>query len=163
MKTIVAVATMLFFPLSAAALTPRPAPTGTEAEIFAMHAKFNELWNRHDPAALAALWTPTGDYTEPDGRTTKGREAIEHLFKLEHGSVFKESRLHLTVENVRLLSRGTAIADGSYELFGARDPTGREIGLRSGYFTTVLRRYEGGWKVEAARLMLPQVLIWREK
>lgn len=165
MNVLIAVTSLLLasLPSSAEALTPRPAPSGTEAEIFALHRQFAEIWNRHDPAALAALWTSTGDYTEPDGRITRGRPAIEKLFRIEHGSVFKDSRLHLVVENVRMLSRGTAIADGSYELFGARDPTGREIGLRSGYFTTVLRRYDGTWQVEAARLMLPQVLIWREK
>jgi len=67
------------------------------------------------------------------------------------------------VERVRMLGRGTAVVDGSYELFGARDPTGDEIGQRTGYFTTVLRRLDDSWKVDAARLMLPQVLIWREK
>lgn len=165
MYVLVAVTSLLWLfatPTSAADSTPRPAPSGTEAEIFALHQQFTEIWNRHDAAALAALWTSSGDYIEPDGRNTRGREAIEKLFRIEHGSVFKESRLHLVVEQVRMLGRGTAIADGSYELFGAKDPIGRPIGIRSGYFTTVLRRYDGAWQVEAARLMLPQVLIWRE-
>mgnify|MGYP002624154227 CR=1 FL=1 len=163
MQTRLAAVVLLLLPIAASGVTPRPAPTGTEAEIYAIHRQFGEVWNRHDAAALAALWTKTGDYTEPDGRTYVGREALEKQFAIEHASVFKDSRLHLVVERVRMLGRGTAIADGSYELFGARDPTGSEIGLRSGYFTTVLRRYDGVWKVDAARLMLPQVLIWREK
>ena len=163
MKKLIALVVVSIVPLGALAVTPRPAPTGTEAEIYAIHHQFNETWNRHDASALAGLWTKTGDYTEPDGRTFQGRDKIERHFEIVHRSVFKDSRLHLVVERVRMLGRGTAIADGSYELFGARDPTGSEIGLRSGYFTTVLRRYDGTWKVDAARLMLPQVLIWREK
>jgi len=163
MKKIVALIAMLLLPLSASALTPKPAPSGTEAEIYTLHRQFGELWNRHDAAALSGLWSQHGDYTEPDGRTFVGREAIERQFTIEHRSVFKDSRLHLVVERVRMLGRGTAVVDGSYELFGARDPTGDEIGQRTGYFTTVLRRLDDSWKVDAARLMLPQVLIWREK
>lgn len=149
-------------PAASHGVTPKPAPTGTEAEIYQIHKQFGETWNRHDAAALAGLWTKQGDYVEPDGQAFHGRDAIEKQFRIVHGSVFKDSRLHLIVERVRMLGRGTAIADGSYELFGAKDPTGDEIGLRSGYFTTVLRRFDGHWKVDAARLMLPQVLIWRE-
>ncbi len=142
--------------------TPRPKPTGAEAEIFSLHEKFAEVWDRHDVGALAAMWTEDGDYTEPDGRTVFGRAEVERLYGVEHATVFKESKLNLVVERVRFIADGVAISDGSYELFGVRDPRGKPIGLRSGYFTTVLVRKGDQWKVAAVRLMLPQVLIWRE-
>jgi len=126
-----------------------------------MHEKFSEIWNRHDVRGLAAMWAEDGDYTEPDGRTVSGRAEVERLYGIEHGTVFKDSKLNLVVERVRFVAEGVAVSDGSYELFGARDPRGRPIGLRSGYFTTVLVRAGDEWKVAAARLMLPQVLIWR--
>ncbi|HYD48567.1 MAG TPA: SgcJ/EcaC family oxidoreductase [Terriglobales bacterium] len=163
MIPIVALATLLMVPLTGGQGTPSTELAGTEAEIHRMHTAFNEAWNRHDAAALAAMWTREGDYVEPDGRLVQGREAIEKHLGLEHKSVFANSRLHLVVERARLVANGTAVVDGSYELFGAVNPKGEAIGTRSGYFTTVLVRTESGWSVAAARLMLPQVLIWRER
>jgi uncharacterized protein (TIGR02246 family) len=157
------IAWMSLFPVFGGSGTPLAEPKGAEAEIHAVHLKYSEDWNRHDAKALASNWTEDGDYTEPDGRTVHGREAVEKLLGLEHGSVFKESKLTLIVERVRFVGDDVAITDGSYELFGARDPRGRKIGVRSGYFVTVLSKKDGSWKVSAARLMLPQVLIWRDK
>lgn len=142
---------------------PTGKPTGAELEVHQTYKRFETAWNAHDPAAIAALWTETGDYTEPDGRTVFGRDEVKQLFIYEHKSVFKDSELHLVVERVRLVNDSVAIADGSYELFHARDAAGNEIPTRSGYFTSVLVKQEGGWKVSATRLMLPQVLIWRDR
>jgi uncharacterized protein (TIGR02246 family) len=140
---------------------PTGKPTGAELEVHEAHKRFATAWNTHDPNAIAALWTETGDYTEPDGRTVFGRNEVKQLFTYEHKSVFKDSELHLVVERVRLVNNSVAIADGSYEVFHARDAAGNEIPTRSGYFTSVLVKEDGEWKVSASRLMLPQVLIWR--
>ena len=160
---LVVLASLLATPVIAAQPTPLPPFTGEKAEVNAVHLKFTENWNRHDTGALAAMWVEDGDYTEPDGRTAFGREEALRLFKIEHGSVFKDSELDLHVERVRLIAKGLAVVDGTYELSGANDPSGRPLGMRSGYFTTVLVKQGGQWKVSAARLMLPQVLIWRQE
>ncbi len=162
MLNFVPIAWMLIVPMIGGSGTPLPAPTGQEAEVHALHKKYAEAWNRHDVPGLAALWTDKGDYTEPDGRTVFGRAEVQRLYGYEHASVFKESRLSLFVERVRFIAEGVALSDGTYELFDARDPNGHPIGLRSGYFTTALVKEKGEWKVTAVRLMLPQVLIWRE-
>jgi uncharacterized protein (TIGR02246 family) len=142
---------------------PTGHPVGTELEVHQTYAKFVEAWNKHDPAAMAASWTVDGDHTEPDGRTVFGRAEVKRLLTYEHASVFKNSQLHLAIEHVRMVNDNVAIADGSYELFGATDTKGNKIATRSGYFTSVLAREDGTWKVSASRLMLPQVLIWRER
>ena len=72
-------------------------------------------------------------YTEPDGRTVHGRDAVEKLLAIEHGSVFKQSKLNLVVERVMFVTPDVAVADGSYELFDAKDPRGRAIGVRRGH------------------------------
>lgn len=142
---------------------PTGNPTGVEREVHDTYKSFVEAWNRHDPAAMAAVWTADGDYMEPDGRTVFGSSEVERLLKYEHASVFKSSQLHVAVEHVRLATPNVAIADGTYELFGATDPRGNKIGLRSGYFTSVLVKLDDAWKVSSTRLILPQVLIWRER
>lgn len=142
--------------------TPLAKPAGAELEVHNAHQKYVDAWNAHDAKAMAASWATDCDYTEPDGRTVFGREAVEKLLAIEHTTVFKQSKLNLIVERVRFITPEVAVADGSYELFGARDPRGREIGVRSGYFTTVLQKTDGNWLVASGRLMLPQVLIWRD-
>jgi uncharacterized protein (TIGR02246 family) len=164
MKTpLVALASVLVAASIGAQPTPLPPFSGDKAEVNAVHHTYAQNWNRHNVDALAAMWTEDGDYTEPDGRTAFGREEILRLLKIEHGSVFNQSHLDLLVERVRIVGNGVAVADGTYELLGAKDPNGHPIGMRSGYFTTVLVKQDGQWKVSAARLMLPQVLIWRKE
>ena len=163
MSVAIALAFVSVVAMAADQPTPLPKPTGAEAAVHAAHKKYADNWNKHDIKTLAATWTEDADYTEPDGRTVFGRAQIERLLGYEHASVFKESELTLVVERVRFITDGVALADGSYELFNARDPSGRKIGVRSGYFTSVLVKDDGAWMVTGTRLMLPQVLIWREK
>jgi uncharacterized protein (TIGR02246 family) len=142
---------------------PTGKPQGVELEVHQAYAKFVEAWNKHDVDAMGAVWTADADYTEPDGRTVFGRDEVKRLLTYEHTSVFKDSQLHIVVERVRRVSDTVAVADGTYELFGARDADGHKISTRAGYFTSVLAKVDGEWKVSASRLMLPQVLIWRER
>jgi len=162
MSSFLLIAWMSLFPIFGGSGTPLPKPTGAELEVHKAHQKYVDAWNKHDPKAMAESWAEDCDYTEPDGRTVFGRAAVEKLLAIEHASVFKQSKLNLIVERVMFVTPDVAIADGSYELFDAKDPRGRPIGVRSGYFTTVLHKTDGNWLVVAGRLMLPQVLIWRD-
>lgn len=167
MSKIVSVAIALVLALGAGSARAEsrhfPKEDRNAASIRAMTDQFVENWNKHDTAALAALWTEDGDHMEPDGRTVTGPKEIKRLFDIEHGSVFKNSELNLVVEKVRSLGDDVAVADGTYELFGATDPAGNDIGTRTGYFFYVVRREGDGWKVSASRLMLPVSLIWRAR
>ena len=143
--------------------SPPQKPSGAEAEVREAHKKYQDAWNHHDPAAMAALWAVDADYTEPDGRTVYGRAEVQRILTYEHGSVFKNSELNLAVERVRFIRPDVAIVDGSYELFNATNPRGEPIGRRTGYFVTVLAKNGDSWQVDATRLFLPVALIWREK
>ncbi|MBM4270124.1 MAG: nuclear transport factor 2 family protein [Deltaproteobacteria bacterium] len=144
---------------------PVPTPVHGEADkgVREVTDAFIVAWNKHDTAALAAMWTKDGDHTEPDGRTVYGPEHIKQLFDLEHKTVFRNSELNLVVERVRPVTDDVAIADGTYELFHATDPAGNQIGTRTGYFINVMVKEKDGWKVSASRLMLPATLIWRQR
>jgi ketosteroid isomerase-like protein len=48
-----------------------------------------EAWNRHDAAALAALWHEDGDLINPAGRWAQGRAQVEKLFRDEQSTVMK--------------------------------------------------------------------------
>src|SRR6266446_9342886 len=42
---------------------------------------FIEAFHKGNAKALAAFWTPEGEYTDQTGKVLKGREAIEEAFK----------------------------------------------------------------------------------
>lgn len=163
MNKILSLALVLLASTAFAQPAPTPVSDETDAQVRAMTDQFVQSWNKHDTAALAALWTEDGDHTEPDGRTVYGPKEIKKLFDIEHGTVFKDSELNMVVERVRKVGNDAAIADGTYELFKARDPAGNEIGTRTGYFFYVVERQGDEWKVSASRLMLPATLVWRAR
>jgi len=163
MKLVALASIFVVAPMIGGRPTPLPTFTTEQQQVVAEHKKFADAWNKHDVAGLTALWTKDGDYIEPDGRLMTGPEELKTAYGIVHASVFKDSTLHLMVERVRFVGKDVALVDGSYELLGARDPHGNAIGPRAGYFTTVLVKEKGEWKVSASRLMLPQALIWREE
>jgi len=48
-----------------------------EAAITKTAEAFVEAFQKGDPKAVAAFWTPDGDYVDPNGRVLQGRQAIE--------------------------------------------------------------------------------------
>jgi uncharacterized protein (TIGR02246 family) len=132
-----------------------------ESAIRALYTQFGELWNKHDPAGLAAMWAIDGDHVEPDGRHADGRDAILDLLTKQHGSVFKTTVLTLGIEDVWFLTGDVALVDGTYAISGIVAPDGQQIAPRKGNITSVLLREGGKWWIAASRLMIPAELPWR--
>jgi uncharacterized protein (TIGR02246 family) len=147
--------------------TPRPGVGGprtdlvNDAKIRKRYERFQADWNRHDPVAMAAIWTIDGDHREPDGRIAKGRDEVQNLFAQEHATVFKDSHLDLHVDTVWFVTADVALVDGTYVLTGATDPDGKPIPPRKGHLTSIFLQERGRWWVAASRLMIPVPLVWR--
>jgi len=133
-----------------------------EAAIRKLYADFTAAWNRHDPAAMAAMWAIDGDHLDPDGRMAKGRDEIEALLSGQHASVFKNTTLDLDIDAVWFVTADVALVDGTYALIGARDPKGNELPVRKGHLTSILLKERNKWSIAASRLMIPAPLPWRE-
>ena len=132
-----------------------------EDAVRALYAEFTAAWNRHDPPGLAALFTIDGDHVDPDGRQADGREEIVATFQKQHATVFRETTLSLTVDDVWFLGTDVALVDGTYAITGVKDPSGNDIPPRKGYLTAVLLNERGSWRIAASRLMSPAPLPWR--
>jgi uncharacterized protein (TIGR02246 family) len=83
-----------------------------DKEAIAKNAEaFVEAFDKGDAKALAAFWTPDGDYTDQAGRHLKGREAIERAF----AGFFADNRglkLHIDSEALRFVTSDVAVEDG---------------------------------------------------
>jgi uncharacterized protein (TIGR02246 family) len=88
---------------------------GTEEDKAAIQKNaeaFVEAFDKGDGKALAAFWTPDGDYTTLTGRRMKGREEIEKAFD----DLFKQNKnlkLGIDSDSLRFVTPDVAIEDGT--------------------------------------------------
>ncbi len=126
-----------------------------------LYEQFTAAWNRHDPKTMTRMWVEDGDHLEPDARLAKGRREIETLLTLQHEGIFKETQLKLDLESVWFITADVALVDGTYDLTGARDLAGKDIGVRRGHLTSILLKEGGRWLIAASRLMVLPTLPYR--
>lgn len=137
----VVVAIGLAIPARAAddpAAAERAAITKTAEAFVAAFAK-------GDATALAAFWTPDGDYIDSDGHPIKGREAIANDF----ARMFKEVKgLTLRIEqaSVRFPTADTAIEDGVTSVI----PSDNSPPVRTRY-SNLLVKQDGKWLLASVR------------
>jgi uncharacterized protein (TIGR02246 family) len=114
---------------------------------------FAFAWNRHDPRAMAALFTADGDIVTPYGQFLKGRPAIEAEFTREQTGWAKDVSLTATIDGLRFIKPDVALVDGTVSAAGARETDGKITTLR-GRFTNVMVLRDGQWQILARRVLL---------
>jgi len=124
--------------------------------------RFVAAWNRHDVEALGNMYAVDGDHIEPDGNHVDGRAAVTMLYKRQHESVFKQTRLMLNIADVWFITEDVALVDGGYAISGIRTPEGTEVPERRGHLTSILLREGGTWAIAASRLMIPTELPYKK-
>jgi uncharacterized protein (TIGR02246 family) len=133
-----------------------------EKVVRGLYDDFAMAWNHHDAEALGNMWAIDGDHLEPDGTVAKGRDAVTKLLKRQHETVFKDSELDLTIDDVWFMADGhIALVDGGYQLTGAALPDGTPIPPRKGHLTAILLHESGKWWIVASRLMVPTALPYK--
>lgn len=111
-------------------------------------SRYVEAREHMDPAAIQSLFTADADQLVSSGEWRRGRDAVVH------GAMATSRRTggtrSITVESVRLLAPGVAIAEGRYDLNGLAGGTRRHM-----WTTLVLVKGSGEWQIAAIRNMLP--------
>lgn len=133
-------------PTAPAALPGREAAEEpVAAEIRGMLAAYLGAFNRHDSAALAGYWSPTGENVDLDsGEITAGRTAVRQVFS----ALFAEdgaATIDIDVDSIRPLKPDVALVDGTSRI--AFDD-GAAAGSR---FSAVVVRHDEGWLLESVR------------
>jgi uncharacterized protein (TIGR02246 family) len=116
-----------------------------EAALLKKAEAFVEAFHKGDAKALAAFWTPDGDYTDQTGRHTKGREAIEKVFK----GFFAENKglkLRININALRFVTPDVAVEDGTTEVI----PPDGGPPSRARY-TIVHVKKDGQWYLDSVR------------
>lgn len=120
-------------------------PAQQQAEITKTAEAFVEAFAKGDASAIAAFWTPDGDYVDLSGRVLKGRAAIAadfaHLFAENKGLTAR-----IEVASIRFTTPDTAIEDGVSSVLS---PDG---GLPNRCrYTNYLVKRDGKWLLSSVR------------
>jgi uncharacterized protein (TIGR02246 family) len=116
---------------------------------------FSSAWSRHDPDALASLWTADGDLMNPMGRSARGRAEIRALFEDEHGRYMRGTSLSVKVTSSRALAADLAFVDCEALLAADQPAEGRSAPPLKHVIFAVVAARDGKWRFLSARLAVP--------
>ena len=112
--------------------------------IAALLTTQDAAWNKHDPAALAGLFSKDATMVAPSGTRAEGLAAINALFASPGPTKTTTSSTHL--DAVQWLGPDLAIIDATQTLGG----TGPLAGA-TGKLVAVVKLVDGQWRFVAAR------------
>ena len=131
-------------------IAPMRAQTGPAADSAAVREvvrKYVEAREQRDPKLLEALFTADADQLTTAGEWRKGRDVVRGGLA---SSQTNPGTRQITIETVRPLAPGVAIADGRYEIRDAQGAAPRRM-----WTTFVVVRDGSEWRVAAIRNMAP--------
>ena len=123
-----------------------PTRAADEQAIRQTAAAFVDAYNAHEPAKIAALFTPDGELVDPTGHAEKGRPAIESVFS-DVFAQYPEATTSVEIRSIRFLSSNVAEEDGVATV--VREPNAD--GEPNRYVALHLKQPNGGWLMASAR------------
>ncbi len=156
MRTFPRIALALALFLSAVSVLSQPT-AADEKDIRSIGAQVQDAWNKADPKMMGDLFLTDGDYVSSTGRTARGRAEVEKAFAQQWASVYKGTKITVTVTTVQFVRRDVAVVDGAFEVTGMKDASGRTLSARSGLSTIVASKKGSRWYIAAMRGMVPSV------
>lgn len=135
---------MVLFAGAVAARAQAPA-AGPQGEITKKAQAFVEAFAKGDANAVAAFWTPDGDYIDLDGHALMGRKAIADHFA-DFFASNKGLKLRIDVQSMRFPTPDTAIETGTSSVIPADGgPVSRAC------YTNFLVKKDGEWQLASVR------------
>lgn len=122
-----------------------------ETAIRALVKQYVDARDRADARAIEALFTSDADQLVSSGEWRKGRkEVVRGTLASSQNTGGTRT---ITVESVRFISPGVALADGRYDIRGLAEGQSRRM-----WTTIICNRTPEGWRIAAIRNMLPTAL-----
>ena len=142
----ISVGVLLFAAGTVYAQDTNTAKQGASDEVRKLLDAVQAGFNSGDAKALAACWTPRGDFTSTSGERIEGRESIENAFRA-YLAAHKTDKLKLWVTSFRIASDDLILADVGSDVKPekAKSPGDRTL------LSLVLVKRDGRWLIESAR------------
>jgi uncharacterized protein (TIGR02246 family) len=113
-----------------------------ESQIRRLVAAFREAWNRHDAAAMAALFSDDAEFTSWRGARVGGRVGVRTYHAEAFRMRYAESVLHVDGVQVRILRPEVATVDVWWSITGSKFDTGTLRPPRRGV-TAIVATHDG--------------------
>jgi uncharacterized protein (TIGR02246 family) len=95
-----------------------------EDEVRRLVSRFREAWNRHDAAAMAALFAEDAEFTSWRGVRVGGRVGVRTYHAEAFRMRYAESVLHVDGQQVRFLRPDVATLDVWWSITGSKFDSG---------------------------------------
>jgi uncharacterized protein (TIGR02246 family) len=122
-----------------------PAHAADEKAIDAIRAGYIKAFNAGNAKALAAFWAPDGEFVDADGRTFRGRAALEKEFTTFFTSE-KGLKLDVSMDSLRFVAPGVALESGTSHIRG-----GKEGAFPGTTYHIVHTKRDGKWFLSSVR------------
>lgn len=122
-----------------------PATAADEQAIQKGQSAYVKAFNAGDARALASLWTADGEFVDAEGRSFRGRSAIEKDFAAFFARE-KNLTLEITSDSLRFVSPTVALESGT-----ARVNRPAEGSSTRATFNIVHTRHDGKWLLASVR------------
>lgn len=139
------VATAQDKPAAGAATPTSNLPEAADKVIRATATAFAEAFNRADAKAVAALWTPEGDFIDEAGTVTRGQEALEKKYA-DFFAANPGAQMTIAIDSLRALGPDTVVEEGRATVTLA--PSGPAT---SGRYTAIHVRRDSKWLMASVR------------
>ena len=135
---------------TAVAAAAQPQPSADDALVREVVRKYVDAREKRDAKLLEPLFTADADQLTTSGEWRQGRDNVVKG-GLASSQASPGSRT-ITIETVRFVAPGVAIADGRYEIAAAAGAAARKMRTT---FVIVRRAATDPWRIAAIRNMAP--------
>ncbi len=126
------------------------APSADEDAIRLIETRFNDAWNRHDPADMVESLVEDAQFITVNGAWVRGRAELQTLMERLHAGPFKDSRRETFASEIRFLAPDVAMVHSRFRVSGDVIEDGRAI-TREGVGIRVVRKQDGRWRTVAVQ------------
>lgn len=138
---LLALATGLLFSQDQASSKTRD---GDEAAIKQASQQLARAFEKADATAVAGFWTENGEYSDEEGLTLRGREAISKAFTKLFANR-KEVKVEGVTNEIRFVANDSAIEEGTFTVRAKDSPAD------SNKYTALFVRQDGKWLIATMR------------
>jgi len=117
------------------------------AAIKMLLSKFTDAFNRHDAAAMGALFAEDADFTNLRGASLHGHEKIQANFVTLFKGILKDAKRTDSARDIRLLTPTLAAIDSDDTIDGSLAPDGKPNPLRKGLMSWIATKQGGMWHI----------------
>jgi uncharacterized protein (TIGR02246 family) len=115
------------------------APQSVVTGVNATNSTFVQVWNKHDPAAIAGTFTPNALFVAPQGSSV-GRQEVQQYYDKLFATLHPALNFTHDIDRVEVLSNELAIVTGHWNL---ADPPVK------GFWSAVYEHQGTSWPMRA--------------